>query len=373
MSFFFRIFAADLLCAYVYMCMCAHKREGNKKFKQGYMAKYEYECLALGDADAIIIRHYLAENGVEKPYVIVIDAGKSDDGTKVATHLQEYFGSKHIDLAICTHPDSDHKDGFFDLLDDPEVTIDEFWLTDPACFLKEEYKEDTKMIAQVRRMWNKSTDDSRNLIEEIQERCQRSYSVVADNCHPKLPLTIVAPCRDFYNRIVKDMVALDGKKKYSKADTSMYDENAAVDEAEAKSVMDECIDDSPTNASSLVVLYQPEDGKKVLFAGDTTQESLQWAIDKYGLNNIDLLKVPHHGSKHNLTTPIIETLAPKTSYITASGTQKHPSSAVVYWLSKFGDVFSTHKCSGYLRRAVNVPRLNTRNAHPIKEHLELDI
>ena len=101
-------------------------------------AKYEYECLALGDADAIIIRHFQIEDGDEKSYVIVIDAGREGDGKKVAKHLKDFFGNKHIDLAICTHPDSDHKDGFFDLLDDEDVTIDDFWLTDPAAFLTAE-------------------------------------------------------------------------------------------------------------------------------------------------------------------------------------------------------------------------------------------
>lgn len=38
-------------------------------------------------------------------------------------------------MAICTHPDSDHKDGFFDLLQDDDITIDTFWLTDPAQYL----------------------------------------------------------------------------------------------------------------------------------------------------------------------------------------------------------------------------------------------
>ena len=96
--------------------------------------KYEYEMLNVGDADAIIIRHYVDD----EPFIILIDAGNAEDSFLIKKHLLKYFDSSYIDLAICTHPDSDHKDGFFDLLQDEEITIKEFWLTDSACFLDEQ-------------------------------------------------------------------------------------------------------------------------------------------------------------------------------------------------------------------------------------------
>ena len=338
-------------------------------------AKYEYECLALGDADAIIIRHYIMENGVEKPYVIVIDAGKVGDGKKVAKHLLNFFGSKHIDLAICTHPDSDHKDGFFDLLDDKDVIIDDFWLTDPADFLTVDdikyYKCKESAERAVREIWNKSTDSSRNLIDGVLCKCKKVYSVNAGSSHSFLPITVLAPNQNFYSEIVKEIVAKKGVKAYDKSDTTLYDENAAVDEKQAKSVIDECTDDSPTNASSIILLYEPEPGKKFLFAGDATQESLQMVIDTYELCNIDFLKVPHHGSKHNLTTPIIDKLSPRKSFITASGSSKHPSSAVVYWLSKYGDVYSTQSCEYNLHCSKSLPdRKNIKSIKPIKRKMQ---
>ena len=333
-------------------------------------AKYEYECLTLGDADAIIIRHFQIEDGVEKSYVIVIDAGKEGDGNKIAKHLKDFYGNKHINLAICTHPDSDHKDGFCDLIDDKNVSIDEFWLTDPADFLTVEdikyYKNEENARRAVREIWNKSTDASRNLINEVLDKCGHVYTVKSGDSHSFLPLTVIAPDQNFYSEIVKEMVAKKGVKTYDKSDTTPYDENAKVDDDEAKSVIDKCTDDSPTNASSIVILYEPGDGMKFLFAGDATQEALQLAIGTYHIGNIDFLKVPHHGSKNNLTTPIIELLKPKKSYITASGTSKHPSSAIVYWLSKYGDVYSTHTCHGYLHCGHNIDRQGSVTVDPLK-------
>lgn len=71
--------------------------------------KYEYEVLKVGDADAILIRHYI--NG--EPFIVLIDAGNAGDAAIIKKHLEDYYNSYYIDLAICTHPDSDHKDGFF--------------------------------------------------------------------------------------------------------------------------------------------------------------------------------------------------------------------------------------------------------------------
>ena len=93
--------------------------------------KYEYEALKVGDADAILIRHYINN----EQFIILIDAGNAGDTSIIKKHLHDYYGSYYIDLAICTHPDSDHKDGFFDLLQDDKITINTFWLTDPAQYL----------------------------------------------------------------------------------------------------------------------------------------------------------------------------------------------------------------------------------------------
>ncbi|MDR1846580.1 MAG: hypothetical protein LBR17_00460 [Bacteroidales bacterium] len=136
----------------------------------------------------------------------------------------------------------------------------------------------------------------------------------------------------------------------------------------AKSSIDNCDDDpSPYNQSSIVILYEPEINKKILFTGDATCASLIQMINDYPeIRNIDLLKVPHHGSKHNLSSAIIDALKPKTSYISAKGTRKHPSVAIVNYLSKYGNVYSTHKCNGFIRRSQGIERANTKTVEPLK-------
>lgn len=337
--------------------------------------KYEYECLCLGDADSIIIRHFQMLDGKEKAYIIVIDAGNIGDGYTIKKHLKTYYGTTHIDLAICTHPDKDHKDGFFELMEDEEVIVDSFWLTDPASYLDETdikfYSSRTSAEKAVRKIWNKSNDNKRNLIDEALRKCwnrEGVYSVVAGQKHSILPFHVLAPTVDLYKECAKKMVQDYGLKTYVDSDIKEFVEDAKVDDEEVKSVIDTCCDPSPYNASSLVILYEPGDGNKFLFAGDATQESLQQVVnDNKGLRDIFFLKVPHHGSRNNMTTPIIGALRPKKSYISAQGEGGHPDAALAYWLSKYGDVFSTHLSSGYLHCGHNMGiRLGSVKINPYR-------
>ena len=226
------------------------------------MVKYEYEVLEVGDTDAILIRHFIGD----RQFIILIDAGNAGDAVIIKKHLRDYYGSYNIDLAICTHPDSDHKDGFFDLLQDDDITIQTFWLTDPADFLDvndiKRYRNEENAIKAVRRIWQKSTDPSLNLIDLAFDKCGRVKSVTDGIKHNELPISVVGPSDGYYRQVVKDMVANYGIQTYEESSKEAYDNVFKIDENDIKSVID-CEDDpSPYNASSLIILYEPGDGKK---------------------------------------------------------------------------------------------------------------
>ena len=83
------------------------------------MPNYEVHYLSVSDADAIIIRY---ENSGDQ-YVVLIDAGNVSDSDKIKNYIWNHWKTYTIDLAICTHPDSDHKGGFFGLLNDRDVIM----------------------------------------------------------------------------------------------------------------------------------------------------------------------------------------------------------------------------------------------------------
>ena len=199
--------------------------------------KYEYEVLKVGDADAILIRHYI--NG--EPFIVLIDAGNAGDAAIIKKHLEDYYNSYYIDLAICTHPDSDHKDGFFNLLQDDDITIETFWLTDPAQYLDvndiQRYRNKENATKAVRKIWQKSTDANLNLIDLALNKCSKVESVTDGVKHPILPISIVGPSDEYYAEVVKAMVADYGVKTYEDSSKEAYDNAFKIDEKDIKSII----------------------------------------------------------------------------------------------------------------------------------------
>ena len=188
-------------------------------------------------------------------------------------------------MAICTHPDSDHKDGFFNLLQDDDITIETFWLTDPAQYLDvndiQRYRNKENATKAVRKIWQKSTDANLNLIDLALNKCSKVESVTDGVKHPILPISIVGPSDEYYAEVVKAMVADYGVKTYEDSSKEAYDNAFKIDEKDIKSIIDNDEDLSPYNASSLIILYEPGDGKRLLFAGDANTTSLQMMLNKY--------------------------------------------------------------------------------------------
>lgn len=319
------------------------------------MSKYEVDMLSVGDADAIFIRYY---NGFGLPYIVLIDAGNKVDAESIKKHMEQYYGTYEIELAVCTHPDADHKDGFQELFNDSDINIHEFWYIDPTDFLDVDdlkwIKSDKVATEKLRKVFDFSNEEG-NLIDLAKKSNCRVRSVRPDCNHVNVPIKVVAPSVEYYTEIVNRLVE-EYVETHEPGDTSKYDEAASVSSKDAKSVIDEDNNTSPANSSSIVLLFSPEKDKKYLFTGDASVQSLHDMIEKYGeeVKNVHFLKVPHHGSKHNLTTDIIDKLSPKISYISAKGSRKHPNKGVVYWLRKHGDVFSTHQ-SGLIWNHNNTP------------------
>lgn len=306
---------------------------------------YKLHFLYVGDADCMVISYQ--ENHNTDRLIAVIDAGNVSDSTKIKQFLWDNYRTRKIDLAICTHPDKDHKGGFFGLLEDPQMNIVDFWLKDPAAVLSaEDFEEDItehEIIDICRSVFNHPTESNKNLIELACNKCTGKVLHVSDGCqHDVLPITVVGPSDDFYRVVVIDMI-----NKFEELedddDTTDYDEQALPNDNDAKSVIDEDDDESATNKSSIMLIFNP--GRRFLLLGDATCASIKDAMNHHDLTNCTI-KVPHHGSKHNMTTEIIEGLKIKQAVISAKGTKKHPSSAIVHWLSKSGNVYSTHKTRG---------------------------
>lgn len=314
---------------------------------------FEIDMLNVGNADAIILR-YIDEKELE--YVILIDAGKTKaHGIQVVNHINKYTNKKHIDLAISTHPDKDHIGGFEYVVNN--VDIKEFWIHDP----KSHVEIDDKIIKSFNELEAldiskglkhvcESLSLSKDLISLIDEKDIRRYEPLEGREHLTIPIKILGPTKDYYeeklaafrdfDKLFESLVALE------KAE--ILEENW-IDEL---SRFDKKADKSNENNSSAIALFAA-DNRKVLFTSDAGPEALQKVIDKYNLEDLHFLDVPHHGSQYNINTDIMDVFKPKTAYISCIG--DYPSETIVKYLKGKGTKVYSTKVHGQLRYSVKIP------------------
>jgi competence protein ComEC len=83
------------------------------------------------------------------------------------------------------------------------------------------------------------------------------------------------------------------------------------------------------------VIYFTLNNYKFLFMGDASKEKEKDILDKYNLDNIDFLKVGHHGSNTSSSEEFINSINPKYSLISVGKTNRygHPKDEVLETLS----------------------------------------
>lgn len=312
--------------------------------------QYEIHFLDVGDADCIVI--WYRPNAESRAYIALVDSGNVSDAPRIKEFLANRFGTTTIDLAVCTHPDSDHKGGFFGLLEDKKVIIKEFWWKNPAKHISEDdfakMQRHDSMVAACERVYNHPTDPSKNLLDLAREKvvgCE-CYNVAPGFSHSVMPIKVLGPMDDYYRKAAIEIVEKFAELR-TESDPSAYDELEELSEENARSVIDTVKDESPTNKGSVILYFAPTNSMRFILAGDAAASSIRLVFDRNrSLLTGAILKVPHHGSKHNLNSSLIDDLKPSQSVVSAAGTKKHPSSAIVYYLSKYGNVYSTHKTRG---------------------------
>ena len=79
------------------------------------------------------------------------------------------------------------------------------------------------------------------------------------------------------------------------------------------------------------VIYFNNNNYKFLFMGDAGMEVEEELIEKYNLQNIDVLKVGHHGSKTSSSKSFIDEINPKYSIISVGKNNRygHPNKEVL--------------------------------------------
>ena len=345
------------------------------------VTRYEIDMLNVKSADAFLIHFWDDETNYE--YVVLIDGGNYEDGTDIAKFVRTHYSCNNIDLVICSHCDKDHFGGITYLLEQQRdngkdnMNINQIWINDPAKHvLNGEIKWCQWTSHYVKKVKARSVydlDDHDNLFEIIDTLRDKQKIICFEpfsDAYAKGQISycasglirIMGPTIEYYNSLVPDF-RNDLQKKEGGYDSDETQEQIAELRFGCvySKTLDEAEDDpSSHNRSSVIVLFQPSDGNKFLFLGDACRDSInnipQDLVSE--IKDVYWLKVPHHGSKHNLDSDIINHLHPKVAFISTEKYGHYLSKAVVNALNKLGArVYSTNN-NGSMCHHNNTPAHN---------------
>jgi beta-lactamase superfamily II metal-dependent hydrolase len=323
---------------------------------------YQIEMLSVGAADAFII-YFIDEN--KKGHLILADAGNYGDGQTIINHIRKYYPNPVIDLAIVTHPDDDHYGGFIKILEkirDKErdaIKINKFWINDPGNnhIDKNEVKWITKQCSvnvKARTVYDLESENLIDLIDSLSIPREEKFAktlkfngqqiILKDSA---FPFRIIGPTKKYYEKLIPNF-RNDNLNFFTKEGDDDYFPSRDKPNGKCLSpTLDNAPDDtSAHNQSSLIFLFEPSTDKKYLFMGDAGRDAFTNITDraKEYIKNVSWVKIPHHGSKHNIHSDIINWIKPKTAYISTKGIGNYLNQCTINALKASKcDVYSTHK------------------------------
>lgn len=326
--------------------------------------------LDVRDGDAIIVS--ISKSMVS--LVILIDGGHVGDTDTILAELEPVLGKfakKAPDLIICTHYDNDHIGGLYKIIEYYGASISEVWMHQTSCVFHPNQEEDEQdwhqsfysILPSANDQYLTGGEGIRNSEEDdpyfqlVLRTLQQEQDLVALIKSLNIPLKqpiaasceyldwpeleVIGPTREYYRKLFPDhfdgVAFVQDEAEALRSEDLMMAENIDISPCQALDNLPKAKVTAP-NLNSAILLIKLN-GRKFLFTGDAGVESF-YAIPDYQLLLADLywLKVPHHGSKNNISADLIDLMKPTYSFISGN---KHISKAVVGCLAKKGSIVST--------------------------------
>ena len=353
------------------------------------MQFYEIDFLEAGEkgsGDAIAIR-YREDDGTD--YVHVVDGGYTDDGQKLVDHIRKYYDDPSIiDHVVLTHPDGDHAAGLKTVLE--EFVIGALWMNRPWNHVQEltplfeyEYTEDG-LIQRLKKDFPNTA--------ELEEIAMEKGIQINDAFQGKIgAFEVLAPSKDRYIELVVDSEKTPEAERKAKMEGSLFERVVTFVQKIAASWGEENLKGESDGTSSenemSVVQIAELCNEKILLTGDAGIEALQEAYDNaallgYSLPGVNRFQVPHHGSRRNLSSTVLDnwlgqklpqqTDSPSYSAIISANQNDddHPKKAVVRALHHRGAKVVQTK--GILFCYKNAPERGWSSAVPLEYPTDME-
>jgi beta-lactamase superfamily II metal-dependent hydrolase len=309
----------------------------------------EVDMLNLGNADSILVTKWCA--GVASR--ILIDGGNTSDAEKVLEFLGGR-GIKYLNHIVCSHPHDDHAGGLLGVVKSPNIDFGQAWVHLPW-----KHIDQTTLATTL----NRSEAVAKRVVTIIRASVQSSRDLVNAIVARGKPIAepfqgmsigflfVCGPSLQFYEQLLKDFTDFEKLKAMEQSMVAhdaqnlvetLFETTAFAKQAEAaESGLGKAPTEPENNSSTILYAKHAEDA--LLFTADAGIEALAAARQAYKLESVNWMQIPHHGSRRNVNEDLISYFKPKTAFVSADGTKKHPRRAVVNAFKAVGtQVFSTH-------------------------------
>jgi beta-lactamase superfamily II metal-dependent hydrolase len=323
--------------------------------------------------DAICIRYQA--NGIQR--IHVVDGGFQATGEKVVAHINEHYGAPtFIDAVVVTHSDGDHAGGLRTVLE--QYIVGELWMLRPWLYA-DELIDRFKRFTSVENLKKRLKELYPNLVA-LEEIANQKGIPIREPFQGAIigSFNVLAPSKFRYLDLV---VESDKTPEHHEKSEDVFTGLLGMLSAAARTLVavlwgDENFSSEPTSAENemSVVQYAYLCDHKILLTGDAGRDALTEAADHapyvgLALPGIDRFQVPHHGSRRNVSTelldrwlgekPFFQPAADDTDFTAIISASKedehHPRKSVVRgMIHRKGKVISTE--SGGIRTQKNAPQ-----------------
>jgi len=285
-------------------------------------ASVELKAFPAGCGECLLLE-YTGNDGAK--HRILVDGGLgSAFDAGVGTVLAPGGAVKRVDIAVITHVDGDHLEGVLRALEDKRLEADDFWFNGRGQIADLGSDHGARSVQQGDALSKLIPDDRRNLV--VEGRALRA----PDSRPLRIPLpggataVLLSPSE-------KRLQALLKKWPRSRGEAGSIDElvNALRDEA-VRGPGEFGKDGSIANGSSIAFLFE-HDGTSILFTADALASELEGSIRSLLAERgqaklkVQLFKLPHHGSRQNITDQLLDLIEPELILVCTDGSHfSHP-------------------------------------------------
>jgi hypothetical protein len=305
---------------------------------------FAVEMLQANEGDCLLL-HY---GDPAKPKHSVIDAGRKATWPALKARLDAIVArGEELELLVVTHIDRDHIEGALELVTDPVARrFRDIWFngfhhlkyTPLEGFGGVQGEKLTEALIRLKLPWNKHRQWSTGPVALV-----TPDSPVTVTLDGGLRLTLLSPnraqllaLRDEWKEACLDAGIVAGAAERARREVAGLERFGAVNvDALADAVFKE--DGAKPNGSSIAMLAE-YGGKRVLLGADAHPTQLIAALEALGgPQPLDAFKLPHHGSRANLSRALLEKVKCTTYLVSTSGSYfQHPDREAIARVVKYG-------------------------------------